>query len=528
MTPPHPDPRIFRQYDIRGVVGVDLDAGVARSVGRAYGAELRGRIDGSAAKVVVGRDNRPSSPELAAALVDGLRSAGCAVTDLGTVPTPVAYFSEREFAADGSIQITGSHNPPEYNGIKMTMGARSVHGPAVQALLRRIREADYRPAASEGARVAAAAGPPGDMAASAAKPQQDVAPGARPPGDAAPGECQPPGTWPGSGAGGAYAQVDPLPAYVADLAARFRVPSKGPGGAPGSGAGLHLGPKIVVDCGNGAAAVVAVELLEAVGAEVVPLYCESDGTFPNHHPDPTVAENVRDLADKVLEHRASAGIGFDGDADRIGVVDDRGEMVRGDMLLLLFGLELLRLRGPGGRLVFDIKCSQILADEFAKAGGVPVMWKTGHSLIKEKMRETGALLAGELSGHICFADEYLGFDDALYAACRLVRMLRSSDRPLSAMTAALPVSASTPELRIEVPEDEKFEIVERARERFSATHEVVALDGVRVVFDDGWGLIRASNTQPVIVARYEAGTKAQLADIRGVMEDWLRNQGVEV
>lgn len=483
MTQSHPNPRIFRQYDIRGVVGTDLDPGVARSVGRAYGAEIGGRT-GSVPMVVVGRDNRPSSPELAAALVDGLRCADCSVVDLGAVPTPVAYFSEREFGADGAVQITGSHNPPEYNGIKMTMGARSVHGAGVQALLRRIRRADYRPRADD------AASPPDDS----------------------------------RGSPGAYAKVDPLPAYVADVAARFR---DSPAGTSGDGVAA-TGPKVVVDCGNGVASVVAVELLEAIGAEVVPLYCESDGTFPNHHPDPTVAENVRDLAAKVLEHGASAGIGFDGDADRIGVVDDEGEIVRGDMLLLLFGLEILRRRGPGPRMVFDVKCSQVLADEFAKAGGVPVMWKTGHSLIKEKMRETGALLAGELSGHICFADEYLGFDDALYAACRLVRMLRSSGVPLSQTAAGLPVVASTPELRIDVAEETKFGIVERARDHFSALHDVVSLDGVRVIFDDGWGLIRASNTQPVIVARYEARTEARLEEIRGVMEEWMRGQGVEI
>ncbi len=451
--------RIFREYDIRGVVGEDLDAGAAEAVGRAYGSELGGRLGGRRARVVVGEDNRPSSPALRSGLVRGLRSVGCDVVQLGTVPTPVTYFGEYEFAADGSVQVTGSHNPPEYNGIKMTMGKGSVHGDAIQGLLRRIRSGDFA-----------------------------------------------------IGDGGVEA-VDPLPAYVADLSRRFR---------------FERPVKAVVDCGNGTGAVVAVELLEAVGFEVIPLYCESDGTFPNHHPDPTVDEHIGDMIAAVRSHGAEVGIGFDGDADRIGVVDDRGRIVRGDMLLLLFGLDLLRRRGPGQKLVFDVKCSQVLAEEFERAGGVPVMWKTGHSLIKRKMKETGATLAGELSGHICFADGYHGFDDALYAACRLGEMLAASHRPLSAMAGALPAHASTPELRIEVAERDKFPIVERAIEHFGSRHEVIAVDGVRVLFGDGWGLIRASNTQPAIVARCEAGTPARLAEIRTTIVDWLRGQGVAV
>ena len=450
---------IFRQYDIRGVVGEDLDPGVAEAVGRAYGSELSARLGDTSPRVVVGEDNRPSSPHLRVGLVRGLRSAGCDVVQLGTVPTPVTYFAEYHYRADGAVQITGSHNPPEYNGIKMTMGKGSVHGDAIQDLLRRIRT--------------------GDMAV----------------GD------------------GGLETVNPLPAYVADVSGRFRI---------------ERPVKAVVDCGNGVGSVVAVELLRAVGFEVIPLYCESDGTFPNHHPDPTVDEYVQDMIAAVHSHGADVGIGFDGDADRIGVVDDRGRIVRGDILLLLFGLDLLRRRGPGQTLVFDVKCSQVLAEEFERAGGVPVMWKTGHSLIKEKMRETGAPLAGELSGHICFADGYYGFDDALYAACRLGELLAASHRPLSAMAGSLPEYASTPELRIEVAEEEKFGLVERAREHFRAGYDVIAVDGVRVLFGDGWGLIRASNTQPVIVARYEARTPARLAEIQAIMEGWLRRQGVAV
>lgn len=513
MSAAKPSPSIFRKYDIRGIVGVDLDAGVAAAVGRALGAELRGRRGGRVAKVVVGQDNRPSSPELAAALTHGLRSAGCAVTTLGMVPTPVAYFSEFDLNADGAVQITGSHNPPEYNGIKMTMGGRALYGDVVQALLRRIREDDYEPAGPDGSRSHA------------------VLPAGRAP-RSADGGGRAPGGEPAEA--GAVAHADPIPAYLACLAARF-----GGGRPPGEAADAESAasrrpasgarrPKVVVDCGNGAASVVAVDLLQAVGAEVVPLYCESDGTFPNHHPDPTVDENVADLSALVLQHGADAGIGFDGDADRIGVVDDRGRIVRGDTLLLLFALDLLRRRGPGHRVVFDVKCSQVLSEEIEKAGGVPVMWKTGHSLIKEKMRETGALLAGELSGHVCFADEYFGFDDALYAACRLVRMLSADERPLSQAVAALPSMASTPELRIDVAEEEKFAIQERAREHFAASHEVMTLDGARILFEGGWGLIRASNTQPGIVLRLEARNEARLAEIRTIVENWLRGEGVQV
>ena len=450
---------IFRKYDIRGIVGEELDPSVAEAVGRAYGSELRHRTPAGRPRVVVGEDNRPSSPALCTGLVRGLTAAGCEVIRLGTVPTPVSYFSEYELQADGAVQITGSHNPSEYNGIKMTMAGASMHGDSIRGLLRRIRRAEFL-----------------------------------------------------EGAGRIEAR-DVLPAYVDDLAARFT---------------LSRPVRVVVDCGNGTGSVVAVELLEAVGADVIPLYCDSDGTFPNHHPDPTVDEYVQDLIASVRTHGAELGIGFDGDADRIGVVDDRGGIVRGDLLLLLFGLDLLRRRGPGERLVFDVKCSQVLPEVFARAGGVPVMWKTGHSLIKEKMRETGARIAGELSGHICFSDGYLGFDDALYAACRLLELLSASTRPLSQMVDDLPQYVSTPELRIEVGEDEKFELVERAREHFGAGYEVVAVDGVRVLFGDGWGLVRASNTQPVIVARYEARSSARLRTIRGTMEAWLRGQGVHV
>jgi phosphomannomutase/phosphoglucomutase len=451
---------IFRQYDIRGIVGEDLDDTVAEQVGRAYGSVLVER-SGPAPHVSVGQDNRPSSPALAAGLIRGLRSTGCRVSHIGTVPTPVTYWSEFELQTDGCIMITGSHNPAEYNGIKMTMGRAAIYGDAILGLRDRIHAGDFVGGDTEGA----------------------------------------------------LETLSLLPRYVEDISGRFSLPRP---------------VKVVVDCGNGTGAVVAVELLEALGVEVVPLYCESDGTFPNHHPDPTVDEYVVDLINTVRETGAEVGIGFDGDADRLGAVDNEGNIIRGDVLLLLFGLDILKRKGPGQSLVFDVKCSQVLPEEFEKAGGKAIMWKTGHSLMKEKMKETGAPLAGELSGHICFADEYLGFDDALYDACRLIDMIARSDRTLAQMAGELPRFVSTPEIRIEVSEETKFDLISRAQEHFRREYDVIDVDGARVLFGDGWGLLRASNTQPVIVARFEAKTDERLAEIRNTMESWLRTQGVDV
>ena len=415
---------------------------------------------GASPHVSVGQDNRPSSPGLASGLIRGLRSTGCRVSHIGTVPTPVTYWSEFELETDGCIMITGSHNPAEYNGIKMTMGKAAIYGDAILGLRDRIQAGDFVE----------------------------------------------------SGEGG-LETLNLLPRYVEDISGRFSLPRP---------------VKAVVDCGNGTGSVIAVELLEAVGVEVVPLYCESDGTFPNHHPDPTVDEYVVDLIDTVQKTGAEVGIGFDGDADRLGAVDNEGNIIRGDVLLLLFGLDILRRRGPGQKLVFDVKCSQVLPEEFEKAGGEAIMWKTGHSLMKEKMKETGAPLAGELSGHICFADEYLGFDDALYDACRLIDMIARSDRTLAEMAGDLPRFVSTPEIRIEVSEETKFDLIRRAQEHFRQEYDVIDVDGARVLFGDGWGLLRASNTQPVIVARFEAKSEDRLNEIRGTMESWLRAQGVDV
>lgn len=450
---------IFREYDIRGVVAEDLAGDVPEQIGRAFGSELRANAGQDALTVVVGHDNRPSSPDLAEGLINGLQAAGVDVIFVGTVPTPLLYFAAERFGTDGGVQITGSHNPPEYNGVKMVARGRAIYGEAIQRLRGRIERQEFTTGA------------------------------------------------------GTVETREVTEAYLEDVTGRFD---------------LARPVKVVVDCGNGTGSLVAVELMERLGAEVVPLYCESDGTFPNHHPDPVVDENLVDLIATVKTEGAELGIGFDGDADRLGVVDEQGNIVRGDLLLLLFGLDVLRRSGPGQKLVFDVKCSQVLPEVYAAEGGEPVMWKTGHSLIKEKMKETGAPVAGELSGHICFADTFYGFDDALYAACRLTDYIARSERPLSAQIGDFPRYVSTPEIRVEVEESEKFDIVARAVRHFKEDHEVVDVDGARVLFEGGWGLVRASNTQPVLVLRFEARDEETLATIRDAFEEWLRGEGVDV
>lgn len=450
-------PHIFREYDIRGVVGPELTPEIAHHIGRALGNELRQEEPARRLQVVIGCDNRPSSPELAEHTIAGLRAAGVDVQNIGTVPTPALYYAVHRLDADGGIQITGSHNPPEYNGFKMLAGKYSLYGDRIQRLRQRIET--------------------GEMSR----------------GD------------------GRLRHHDILPEYIADVAGRFR---------------LEKPVKVVVDCGNGTGSLAAVEMLEGIGAEVVPLYCDSDGTFPNHHPDPVVDENLRDLIHRVREDGADFGVAFDGDADRLGVVDESGGIIRGDTLLLLFGMDLLARRGPGQRMVFDVKCSQVVPHVFSEAGGEPVMWKTGHSLIKEKMRQLEAPLAGELSGHIMFADEYYGFDDALYAACRFAELVARSEKSVSSMVSGFPDYVSTPEIRVDVPEDRKFEIVEQAVADFREAYDVIDVDGARVLFDGGWGLLRASNTQSVLVLRFEARDAERLARIKGIMYDWLNNKGI--
>ena len=450
---------IFRQYDIRGIVDKDLTTEAARGVGVAYAAYMAEH--GVKGTIVVSRDNRPSGPMLRDALVDGLTSAGVDVVDAGVVPTPLNYWALHHLGVAGGIQITGSHNPPEYNGFKLSVGTGSMHGEEIQHLY----SLTQSPAPSAGRR-------------------------------------------------GTVKREEIIDRYIDDIVQRI-----GP-------LARHI--HAVYDCGNGAGALVAPKLFERLGIEGRGLFCESDGTFPNHHPDPTVPENLEDLIHAVKQDGAEIGIAFDGDADRIGVVDGDGTIVWGDRILILYARDVLERTGRGQPIIFDVKCSQALPTAVEQAGGKPVMWKTGHSLIKDKMKETKAPIAGEMSGHMFFTEGFYGHDDALYGAARLLRILADSGRTVKELLADVPDFVSTPELRIEVPEELKFGLVDKAVKHFRSKYDVIDVDGVRVLFGDGWGLIRASNTQPVIVARYEALTADRLAAIRGEMEGWLREQGVRV
>ena len=453
------NPHIFRQYDIRGVVGPDVTVEVAEQIGRAFASLAIRRLGKGQPTLALGRDNRLTSEDLAAGVRRGMVAAGAKVTDVGLVPTPAHSFAVAHGGLDGGLQVTGSHNPPQYNGFKMTLGG-SIYGDSIQEVRRMIEENDYES-----------------------------------------GE-------------GRVENREVLDDYVRYIAERFTI-------------GRKL--RVVVDCGNGTGSIVAERLLKALGenVEVIPIFCESDGTFPNHHPDPVVDRNLVDIIAKVKETGADLGVAFDGDADRIGAIDDRGEIVRGDTLLLLYGLDLIQRRGPGQKVVFDVKCSQLLPEMLEKAGGVPVMNATGHSLIKQRMKEEKSLLSGELSGHIMFGDNYFGYDDALYGAVLLIDIVARQGRPLSEWIAEFPVFVSTAELRYPATEETKFAIVERATAHFRASHEVIDVDGARVLFGDGWGLIRASNTQPILVTRYEARSAERRDAIRAEMEGWLRAQGVD-
>jgi phosphomannomutase/phosphoglucomutase len=405
------------------------------------------------------------------ALVQGLTEAGVGVVDVGVVPTPLLYWSLHHLPVIGGIQITGSHNPAEYNGFKLSFGTGSLHGEDIQHLLALIRSQ---------------AAPTGGLIGGAPK----------------------------AGPMGMIRHEQVVDRYVADVAARI--------------GRLSRPMKVVYDCGNGAGALVAPQLMKALGLNAIGLFTESDGTFPNHHPDPTVPENLADLVAAVRREGAEIGLAFDGDADRIGMVDGNGRIVWGDHILILYARDVLARTGAGQPIIFDVKCSQALPDEIRKAGGEPIMWKTGHSLIKEKMKETRAPLAGEMSGHMFFTEGFYGHDDALYGAARLLRIVADSGRTVRELLADVPEFVSTPEIRVDCDDSVKFEIVRRAVDHFRARHDVIDVDGVRVLYGDGWGLIRASNTQPIIVTRFEARTAARLAEIRAEMEGWLRQQGAAV
>lgn len=450
---------IFRQYDIRGIVGDQLTPAVAYAIGQAYTTLAWERLQNHRPRVAVGRDNRPSGPSLAAGVRDGIVAAGGVAVDVGELPTPALYFATKTLEVHGGIQVTGSHNPPEFNGFKMVLTHNAFFGEDIQQLRRLI----------ESGKLAEKRG------------GQHVT---------------------DSGILAAYSNA--IVERNAPLAAPVRV---------------------VVDCGNGVTALIAIETLQKLGADVIPLFAESDGSFPNHHPDPTVLENLRDLQAAVKKEKADLGIAFDGDGDRIGAVDERGQVVAGDQLLVLFGRDLVRRMGPGKPVIFDVKCSEVLPKMLERAGLQPVMWKTGHSFIKQKMKEVGAPLAGEMSGHMFFGGDWYGFDDALFAAARLLAYIAAEGGgPLSRLLADLPQTFATEELRVDSADDRKFDIVRRAAEHFGSKYTVSTLDGVRITFPEGWGLLRASNTQPALVMRFEATRREAVAAYRAEVEGWLSRQ----
>ncbi len=447
------NPFIFREYDIRGVVGKDLTDEIVTSLGKSFGTYVQ-RQGGR--KVTVGGDVRLSTERFRKALIDGLTSSGVDVIDIGVVPTPVQYFSLFKLNVDGGVMITGSHNPPEFNGFKMSVGQSSIYGEEIQKIREIIEEGDFLTGA------------------------------------------------------GQVEQVDLFPDYISDIKGRIK---------------LESNVKAVVDCGNGAGSLVAEDLMRELGADAYFMFCEPDGTFPNHHPDPTIEKNILALREQVLSLKADLGIAYDGDADRIGVIDDKGNIVWGDRLLILFARDVLKEK-KGQKIIFEVKCSQALPEAIEAAGGEPVMWKTGHSLLKKKMKETGATIAGEMSGHLFFADKYHGFDDAIYASVRLIELLSREGKKISELLADVPQYFSTPEMRVECASDEeKFRIAKKAGEYFKQHYEVIDVDGVRVLFGDGWGLVRASNTQPVLVLRFEAKSEERLEEIKNLVINKLYEFG---
>jgi phosphomannomutase/phosphoglucomutase len=441
---------IFREYDIRGVVGKDLTKETVRDLARSFATFLRRN---GVRRVSLGRDARESSPRFRDLMVQGLNETGCDVLDVGMVPTPVLYFTLFTQDVDGGVMITGSHNPADNNGFKVCLGKSTIYGRQIQE----IKEIALKRAFESGS--------------------------------------------------GKVEERAVLPLYHEHLARNIR-----------------MGPrrlKVIVDGGNGVGGLVGAPLYRDLGCDVVELFCEPDSCFPHHHPDPTVVENMRFAIDLVQARGADLAVAFDGDGDRIGVVDERGKIIWGDQLMVIFSRAILRER-PGATFIAEVKCSQTLFDDIRQHGGNPIMWKVGHSLIKAKMKEVHAALAGEMSGHLFFADRYFGYDDAIYTGARLLEILSGAEGPLSSLLASLPRTVYTPEIRLDCPDEKKFDVVQALTEEFKRTHEVVDVDGARVLFEHGWGLVRASNTQPVLVLRFEADDEPHLEEIRHTVEERTR------
>jgi len=442
------NPEIYREYDIRGVIGEDITEDEFITIGRGFGSYFRGL---GKRRILLARDCRLTSPVISEEVTEGLISTGCDVMDGGICPTPTFYFGVRRLEVEGGLMITASHNPPQYNGFKICRGYDTIYGEEIQRVRKIIEGTDF---------------------------------------------------YKGTGTSVPVEIIEP---YVERIVRDITV---------------TRGIKVAFDAGNGTGGPIGVRILKSLGCDLHPLYCEMDGTFPNHEPDPTVLENMKDLIEEVTSHSLMLGIGVDGDADRIGAVDSSGDIVFGDMLLLLFARDVLADH-PGASVISEVKSSDRLYKDIEAHGGKAIMWKTGHSLIKNKMKETKAVLAGEMSGHMFFADRYYGYDDAIYASCRLLEILSKTGKSLSELLADVPQSHTTPEIRVECPDAEKFGLVDRLREEFSARYSIIDVDGVRIVFEDGWGLVRASNTQPALVLRFEARSKGRLAEIRTLVEEAL-------
>lgn len=441
--------QIFREYDIRGVIDKDLKPEIIHALGRAFGTTVR-RNGGKT--VSVGYDARQSSPSLHESLTNGIRATGMDVVSIGLVPTPLLYYSIYHLHTDGGVMITGSHNPPEFNGFKLNLGKGSIYGAGIQALADLIEKNDFETGA------------------------------------------------------GSIKKVDVIEDYIKMVKSKITLSSK---------------PRIVIDAGNGCGGIFAPRLMRELGCEVVELFCDVDGTFPNHHPDPTVPKNLAHLIAKVKETGADAGIGYDGDADRIGVVDEKGDILFGDQLMIIFARDILT-RKPGAAVVYDVKCSKNLEEDIRKHGGRPLINATGHSLIKARLVKENAELAGEMSAHIFFKEDYYGFDDAIFATARFVRIMSQTQIKVSQFLADTPKVYNTPEIRVDCPDDVKFGLIADITAHFKKTHEVIDIDGARVDFGGGsWGLIRASNTQPVLVLRFEAQSEKALAATKKAIHDKL-------
>ena len=447
MDVPHPE--IFKAYDIRGIVGKSLTADIVEQIGRAIGTEALAAGDRA---VVVGRDGRLSGPTIAGALMEGICATGCDAVDIGMVPTPLTYFATQALDIGSAVSVTGSHNPPDYNGLKVMIGTHTLAAERIQDLRKRIEDREFS-----------------------------------------------------VGTGQRHTE-DVVPEYMRRVVADVR---------------LKRPLRVVTDCGNGVAGMAAPQLMRDIGCEVVELFSEVDGTFPNHHPDPSVADNLAPLIKAVHREEADLGVAFDGDGDRLGVVTDTGQVIWPDRQMILFAQDILS-RNPGAKIIYDVKCTRLLPAAIKHAGGDALMWKTGHSFIKAKLRETGGAFAGEMSGHLFFKERWYGFDDALYAAARLCEVLSNDSRRPSAVFAEIPDTVNTPELRIEMQEGEHHALVgELVAEGDFSGGQICNIDGVRVDFEDGFGLARASNTTPTVILRFEADTEPALRRIQNLYREQI-------